>query len=197
MPENLTENITISSMFEGWGIMPSSLEGLDYPPVAPPVYDEGIPGFSPNHSVPIGHSNLSAPFEIDSIEQALRMDLVRNMADGLDLSLSRRLIEISSLSPGWDGYSAPQVSIDIIDRATQLLLVIMIIGRGRFPLPFVAPLPDGGLELEWETETGKELILVLSPERPGIEFLFNQGSFEETGVTDGQGIEVLVRRFLS
>jgi hypothetical protein len=57
-----------------------------------------------------------------------------------------RLAELLRLPAGWDGHNARPVSRAIVDFATYLLP--RLIGPGT-PPAFIAPLPSGGLQLEW------------------------------------------------
>ncbi len=192
----MTDNITTNDLFRHWVVMPSNLEGLDYP-ADPPTLGVGLRNLSPDPSVPVGGGNLSAPLELESIEQAIRVASVRSQSEGLDPSLSRRLIEISSLLPGWDGYNSPSIAMDAIETGIQLLLAMFIFGQGHLPIPFVAPLPDGGLELEWEIEPEKELMIIISSSGREVEYLFNQGLAEESGnISDDQSIKTLIDRLL-
>ena len=54
-----------------------------------------------------------------------------------------RLDEFKSLEENWDSYGAQPISPKAIDRAKDLLRVCS-------PPCFIAPLADGGVQLEWE-----------------------------------------------
>jgi hypothetical protein len=58
----------------------------------------------------------------------------------------RRLSELGELSPGWDGYRAPAISLGTLSFAIQLLGKVM---RSRTPLPQVVPSSVGGVQIEW------------------------------------------------
>jgi hypothetical protein len=57
-----------------------------------------------------------------------------------------RLAELLKLPAGWDGHNAQPVSRTIVDYATYLLPRLIHPGT---PPAFIAPLPFGGLQLEW------------------------------------------------
>ncbi len=56
--------------------------------------------------------------------------------------------------------------------------------NGKLQDPFIAPLPDGGLELEWELDAGVELTLIVPREGRGIKYLLdvpnNEDGFDES-----------------
>lgn len=61
----------------------------------------------------------------------------------------QRLTEISHLSPGWDGHGAREMNADAVAFARQLLIQIASPG---LPAPHVAPLANGGIQLEWHAK---------------------------------------------
>jgi hypothetical protein len=77
-------------------------------------------------------------------------------------SVADRLARLAQLEPGWDGHRASPISRTIIDYACNLLPRIMALG---LPAPFIAPLPFGGLQLEWH-RNGRDLeIEIHAPSR--------------------------------
>ena len=82
--------------------------------------------------------------------QRLKADL-----DGKMKEANAKLGEISHLMKGWDGYSAPPIRDDSKKATVKLLRNILLL-IGKFNLkklsPNIVPLPNGNLQLEWETD---------------------------------------------
>jgi hypothetical protein len=68
------------------------------------------------------------------------------IASGWEEKAGDRLVELLKLSPGWDGHLAAKVSRTLVDYACNLLPRLVTPGT---PLPFIAPLASGELQLEW------------------------------------------------
>jgi len=72
-------------------------------------------------------------------------------------SIFERLKEIAQLKADWDSYGAEPVSSVALVAAFELLDTVreQISRKVREPLPqFIAPLADGGLQLEWSGQQG-------------------------------------------
>lgn len=76
-------------------------------------------------------------------------------------SIVERLKSFATLETGWDSYDAKPIEWPTIIRAItfsyQVLYVIDSQNKDVVPRPFIAPLPDGGIQFEWST-CYKELI---------------------------------------
>ena len=83
--------------------------------------------------------------------------------------LADRLNDLSDLRPNWDGYGAKAVSVSAIESCACLLNKIegFIFHTDD---PFIAPMANGGLELDWEL-SGIEIMFVVPPRRTPVEFL--------------------------
>lgn len=69
------------------------------------------------------------------------------------LHVSREIDEIAILDPGWDGDNAPALSGLVASRAFLLMLSLEATADGRIPPPAMsAPIIDGGLQLEWNSD---------------------------------------------
>ena len=90
----------------------------------------------------------------------------------------QRIEHLMRLDFNWDGYGGLPITNKAIHIATQLLFQAHRLTKGELKLPFIAPLPEGGLELEWIQDSGKELTLVISPDGREIEFLLDIPSTE-------------------
>ena len=90
-----------------------------------------------------------------------------------------RIEHLSKLKPNWDGYGADAVSKVTIATCCRILRA-----TAKFPDPllqqlFIAPLADGGLELEWECPSGRELMVVIPPQGGLARFLLT--TFDASG----------------
>lgn len=82
-----------------------------------------------------------------------------------------RIEHLKNLASDWDGHGGLPVNNAAAQSATQLLLKIHVLTMGNLNLPFIAPLPDGGLILEWIQDSGKELTLEVSADGNRVEYL--------------------------
>ena len=79
----------------------------------------------------------------------------------IDAVASERISRLAKLEPDWDGYGGEPITQEAIEKTASLLTIIQGLTGGNLPSPFIAPLPDGGLELEWELDSGVELTLIV------------------------------------
>ena len=100
--------------------------------------------------------------------------------------LAERIDYLASLEPNWDGYGSTVISRAAVNKCIRILNAIDGHIHSQAGEPFVAPMTDGGLELEWECVFKKELMLVIPPEGTSVRFLLT--SCEETDCSgDGTG----------
>ncbi len=85
-----------------------------------------------------------------------------------------RIRKLAKLEPDWDGYGGEPPTEKAIKMTAALLIAIHRLTRGQLESPFIAPLSDGGLELEWELDSGVELMLVIPPTGTDIRFLLDE-----------------------
>ena len=85
-----------------------------------------------------------------------------------------RIRKLAKLEPGWYDYGSIPPTEEAVKTTARLLLVIHRLTRGLLESPFIAPLPDGGLELEWELDSGVELMLVIPPSGTDIRYLLDE-----------------------
>ena len=85
-----------------------------------------------------------------------------------------RIRKLTNLEPDWDGYSGDPPTEEAVKTTAVLLLAIHGLTRGLLESPFIAPLPDGGLELEWELDSGAELMLVIPSTGMDIRYLLDE-----------------------
>lgn len=131
----------------------------------------------------VGNSTLALVEEVPSdasvlVEQSEEgaeyakwlFDRLRNA----NTELSDRLERLGSLDAGWDGYGGHPPTPKAVEMTAILLLAAHGLTRGSLSTPFVAPLPDGGLEIEWELESGTELMLVVPPGGTNVSYLLDE-----------------------
>ena len=81
------------------------------------------------------------------------------------------LNRLSNLEADWDGFGAETMSEPAVTECRRLLGEISQHPDQPAPQLFIAPLPDGGLELEWDGTSGSELMVVIPPEGTPARFL--------------------------
>ncbi len=99
-------------------------------------------------------------------------------------SLERRLEKIRGLKDNWDSYSACRISGKAIEKAKSLLNEVGIrCGVSMLEETFIAPCSDGGIQLEWKSDSEKELIAKILPSGKTATFLLTEPSGKEKGGT--------------
>lgn len=68
-------------------------------------------------------------------------DLLKQCSDVLE--------GFKELEAGWDSYGAEPIKPEAVMRAREVLALVYIAEGLRVAAPFVSPLPNGGVELEW------------------------------------------------
>jgi hypothetical protein len=109
-----------------------------------------------------------------------------------------RLEEILSLSENWDSYGAEPVSFENAEYAVRFLDFVASLTT---PAPFIAPTPEGSVQLEWH-RAGIDLeVEIVSPYRLCVSYEDGAGrtkSWEEEVTTDltrvREAIQELSRR---
>ena len=66
---------------------------------------------------------------------------------GVPAEVARRLEEFAALASDWDGYGARQIDRRALELAR--VLVWRFLEQG-LPVPEIFPVPDGGVQIEWE-----------------------------------------------
>jgi hypothetical protein len=86
-------------------------------------------------------------------------------------AVERRLTELGAFREDWDGYGAERPTSAAIGAARALVMAADDACPG---IPFIAPVADGGLQLEWTAADGRELILTIGPNGTPGEFLVDR-----------------------
>ena len=82
-----------------------------------------------------------------------------------------RINQLSKLESNWDGYEADVISAVAIVKCYGILAEVSNFPSEFLQNLFIAPLADGGLEIEWEFPSGNELMIVIPPEGSPVRFL--------------------------
>ena len=85
-----------------------------------------------------------------------------------------KIRKLRDLEPDWDGYGGIPPTEEAVKATAGLLLETYKLTQGQLENPFIAPLPEGGLELEWELDSSVELMLVIPPTGTDIEYLLEE-----------------------
>lgn len=85
--------------------------------------------------------------------------------------MQKRIDYIAALGRDWDGYGARVISPTAIDRCVRLLNTIDRSPYSQAGDLFVAPMADGGLELEWKLVFSNELTLLIPPDGKIVQYL--------------------------
>ena len=138
----------------------------------------------------------------DFSDNGFRLNSMPAVAPLLALELVRpewhqRIKHIMGLKPGWDGYGAVQVTPQAIQQCVHILLQAAKLEstRGRQKL-FIAPLPNGGLELEWDFNIPNDFMVEIPPVGEPINYLLTLvdpagNEKEEEGVLTGENLVAL------
>ncbi|MCX5781463.1 MAG: hypothetical protein NT145_01985 [Elusimicrobia bacterium] len=117
--------------------------------------------------------------------------------------ITGRLKKIALLQKGWDSYNAEPISWETVIRAidffTKTLFCLQNLGKKAIPIPFIAPVSSGGIQVEWFT-LYKELDFELpEDEKLPIEYLKVDkisGEQEESQVTNIDDLIEIISEWL-
>ena len=116
----------------------------------------------------------------------------------VDPAAAARLDYLATLEHGWFEEDSPPIAFEARTIAAAALLVYHSQCGANSKPPYIDPLADGGIELDWQGVSGKELMLVIPPEGTDVRFLLpivhvDSVSFEAEGVvpTDAKLSELL------
>ncbi len=98
-----------------------------------------------------------------------------------------RLRKLTNLKSDWDGYGGVPPTEEAVKATAVLLLEIHKLTQGLLESPFIAPLPEGGLELEWELDSGAELMLIIPPTRTDIRYLLDEPT-SSGNINESEGV---------
>ena len=83
------------------------------------------------------------------------------------------------LEPGWDGFGAEPIYRRAVNECLRILEGTVKLSTSSSDRElFIAPLPDGGLELDWDLPMEEELMVVVPPEGGPVRFLLTTTDHE-------------------
>ena len=121
---------------------------------------------------------------VNGIDHAQRMLLE---LEKVNPQATNRIRHLATLEPDWDGDGGDPMAPEAMGTTAWILLTTRALTPAGVPEPFVAPLPDGGLQVDWESPSGAELMLVVQPNGTVIEFLLDTPT-ESGGLEGTEGI---------
>lgn len=117
-------------------------------------------------------------------------DLEVATKDKLVVSVQRKLLEMGQSEPDWDSYGAQPTSLNAVRKAEELFAKIanqFYLTKGEKIRPYdVAPLTNGGVQLEWRSLSGSLEVEV----HPDLEFryLLTQGEGDRRQFKEGDNV---------
>lgn len=103
--------------------------------------------------------------------------------------IEMQLREINSWDPNWDSYGAAKINDEIVAKAFKLLIFI---GMDNPPEPIVVPVPDGGVDIEWNKESCLLSIKIREEEVRYLLF-YRDGTPNQSGkITDDMNLKKLI-----
>lgn len=124
-------------------------------------------------------------------------------AEGIALSVQRKLLTFADLEQDWDSYGSYPVSFKAVAKASALFDKVInnfFKAKGGSVYPFdIAPLKNGGVQLEWRGPNGS-LEVEIGPDE-GFNYLLIQGqgktrSFDEKDNVTASDILELISRII-
>lgn len=100
-----------------------------------------------------------------------------------------RFDHLLGLEKDWDSYGAAPVENEAVKSALSILERLL---RGHDEVPFIAPLADGGVQIEW-THGAIDLGFVVQAGRPPKAFVVSDDAEEEWFLDRADGLSRLLR----
>ena len=128
-------------------------------------------------------TNVVFRFSITNAHAQTAPEHPYNALNMVNPQCAERLRLLASLEPNWDGYGANTIARPALESCARLLFQLFRSPDYHSHQLFIAPLANGGIELEWDWQSGNELMLVIPPSHDAIEYLattVDQSSGQET-----------------
>ena len=128
-------------------------------------------------------SNVVFRFSITNAHDQTAPEHPYNALNMVNPQCAERLYLLASLEPNWDGYGANTIARPALESCARLLFQLFRNTDRHSHQLFIAPLANGGIELDWDWQSGNELMLVIPPSHDAIEYLattVDQSSGQET-----------------
>lgn len=71
------------------------------------------------------------------------------------------MVDLLTLPPDWDANGGDPIEMEVVNAAFAFIPTVLEAGS---PAPWVVPMSDGGIQLEWHTQ-GAELEVAIAPNR--------------------------------
>jgi hypothetical protein len=97
------------------------------------------------------------------------------------IGVAAKLNALLALAPGWNSYDASPIREESVETAWALLSCAL---GPQMPLPYVVPLPTGGVQLEWHTEHLDLEIEIEGPDRMAVYYQLSDEEHECEVSTD-------------
>lgn len=125
---------------------------------------------------------------IPAMRRAVALDFQSQASDRTDPSpwqseLSARLERLALLPPGWDGDSARAISSRVVE-AVRMFITSQLVEQ-TLVKPQLVPTCEGGLQLEWHSQT-VDLVIECEPAGPVTYYFFDveTGAESEGSILD-------------
>lgn len=99
---------------------------------------------------------------------------VLEFLEAVNPAAAERVKKLAKLEPDWDGYGGDPPTGEAFRATVALLLAIGRLAPGLLEGVFISPSPDGGFGLEWELDSGAELVLIIPPSGTDIRYLLDE-----------------------
>lgn len=129
---------------------------------------------------------LFGPLADPALAASLTVEDPLNALREVDADTAERLSLFAKLGMGWRDDDSLPIPRAAIETTACLLLVADRLFGSQLEEPFIAPMVDGSVEVDWDGASGEELVLVVPPEGSPIQFVMNLPD-DAGGVTEWDG----------
>jgi len=162
---SMAEGSTLLAPVPGRGTFVAGLsEARGYTPyLEPSPVGGGLIGLGPREAITATVEETNAPSLNDNLAE-----LEKTQPDW-----AQRVQVLKELPHGWDGFGAAPVTKEAVKSCIQVLSAIVDLPHSSSigSRLFIAPLPDGGLELDWDFQVENDLMILVPPEGEPVQFL--------------------------
>lgn len=142
----------------------------------------------------LARTRLNATREpiIQTYASAQTREIKRAETEHWERDAGARLVHLMSLNVGWDGSDSPAVRSEIATFAWSALSSIM---TSKTPIPFIAPVSGGGVQLEWHTDGLDIELYIPQPSKAELYIEYQDGRepVEEDITSDFESLSSAIR----